>query len=90
MWLRETSKVVAGLLLAAALLWWVFRGVDLDTLWWHLRAASWSGLAAAAAALGCDEESLLTVGSGPLRVYQAEDSSAWPQDWKRERREGGR
>jgi len=44
MWLKETFKVVAGLLLAVALLWWVFRGIDLDTLWGHLREASLGGL----------------------------------------------
>ncbi len=44
MWLKETSKVAAGLLLAVALLWWVFRGIDLDILWGHLREASWVGL----------------------------------------------
>jgi phytoene dehydrogenase-like protein len=39
-----------------------------------------SGLAAAAAALGCAEAELLTEKSGPLRIYSAEDPSTWPQE----------
>jgi all-trans-retinol 13,14-reductase len=39
-----------------------------------------SGLAAAAAALDCPEEELLTQPSEPLRVYSAEDPSTWPPD----------
>jgi phytoene dehydrogenase-like protein len=39
-----------------------------------------SGLAAAAAALGCSEADLLTEKSGPLRVYSAEDPATWPQE----------
>jgi phytoene dehydrogenase-like protein len=38
-----------------------------------------SGLAAAAAALRCDESELLGAKSDPLRVYSAEDPSTWPQ-----------
>lgn len=37
-----------------------------------------SGLAAAAAALGCAEADLLRATSGPLRVYSAEDPGSWP------------
>lgn len=37
-----------------------------------------SGLAAAAAALECTEEELLTAKSGPLVVYSAEDPTSWP------------
>ena len=48
MWLKESSKVAAGLLLTVALLWWVFRGIDLDILWGHLEEASWAGLLVAA------------------------------------------
>ena len=39
-----------------------------------------SGLAAAAAALDCPEQELLTQPSEPLRVYSAEDPSSWPTD----------
>jgi len=39
-----------------------------------------SGLAAAASALGCEETALLTATSDPLRVYPAEDRSAWPEE----------
>jgi uncharacterized protein (TIRG00374 family) len=46
MWLKETSKVLGGLLLAAVLLWWVFRGIDTESLWGHLREASLAGLIA--------------------------------------------
>lgn len=37
-----------------------------------------SGLAAAAAALECTEEEVLTAKSGPLVVYSAEDPTSWP------------
>ncbi len=61
MWLKETSKAAAGLILAVALLWWVFRGVDLDILWGHLREASWVGLLAAG---------LLAVGHNVFRALR--------------------
>jgi all-trans-retinol 13,14-reductase len=38
-----------------------------------------SGLAAAAAAIGCGDDELLSASSGPLRVYAAEDPSSWAQ-----------
>ncbi|NNL67307.1 MAG: NAD(P)/FAD-dependent oxidoreductase, partial [Myxococcales bacterium] len=37
-----------------------------------------SGLAAAAAALDCEEEALLTATGQTLRIYPAEDPEAWP------------
>lgn len=40
-----------------------------------------SGLAAACAALQCGEADLLNATSQPLRVYPAEDPSAWPSEW---------
>ncbi len=39
-----------------------------------------SGLAAAAAALGCERDELLTATGQALRIYPAEDPSAWPED----------
>lgn len=39
-----------------------------------------SGLAAAAAALGCAPDDLLTARRQSLRIYPAEDPSAWPED----------
>jgi phytoene dehydrogenase-like protein len=40
-----------------------------------------SGLAAACAALECDESQVLNARSSPLRVYAAEDPSTWPAEW---------
>ena len=37
-----------------------------------------SGLAAAAAVLGCEEEELLTASGQDLRIFPADDPSAWP------------
>jgi len=48
MWLKETLKFAAGLLLAGLLLWWVLRGIDPHILWNQLREASLLGLLAAA------------------------------------------
>jgi len=45
-----------------------------------------SGLAAAAAALDCDEDDLLTEHGQRLRIYPAEDPSSWPEDWSTEAR----
>lgn len=39
-----------------------------------------SGLAAAAAALGCERDELLTETGQTLRIYPAEDPAAWPRD----------
>lgn len=39
-----------------------------------------SGLAAAAAALGCPEDELLQGRSGPLRVFPSEDPDSWPAE----------
>ncbi len=39
-----------------------------------------SGLAAAAAALGCEPEELLTATGQQLRIFPAEDPSAWPEE----------
>ena len=61
MWLKETSKVAAGLLLAVALFWWVLRGIDLDILWGHLQNASGVGLLVAG---------LLGLGSNVFRVLR--------------------
>jgi len=49
MWLKETLKFAAGLLLAGLLLWWVLRGIDPHILWSQLREASLLGLLVAAA-----------------------------------------
>jgi hypothetical protein len=38
-----------------------------------------SGLAAAAAALACEPEELLTATGQQLRIFPAEDPSAWPE-----------
>jgi hypothetical protein len=37
-----------------------------------------SGLAAAAAALGCLPDDLLTAKGPPLRIYPADDPASWP------------
>lgn len=42
-----------------------------------------SGLAAAAAALGCASDELLTARHQSLRIYPAEDPSAWPEEIRR-------
>jgi len=39
-----------------------------------------SGLNAAAAALGCDREELLTAKGQSLRIYPADDPESWPRD----------
>jgi all-trans-retinol 13,14-reductase len=39
-----------------------------------------SGLAAAAAALRCDESEFLTASGQSLRIYPADDPSAWPEE----------
>lgn len=41
-----------------------------------------SGLNAAAAALGCGREDLLTATGQSLRIYPADDPSSWPEDWR--------
>ncbi len=47
--------------------------------------ASYSGVKTAAQILGCTEEDLLQIdGTQDLRVYDAEDSSQWP-DWIHQR-----
>lgn len=47
--LKDLAKYVGGLVLAAALLWWVFRGTDPGSLWEQLGQASIVGLIASAA-----------------------------------------
>jgi len=42
--IRELSKYVFGLVLAAILMFWVFRGTDPGTLWGEIRQASIPGL----------------------------------------------
>ena len=39
-----------------------------------------SGLMAAAAALGCEQDDLLTETGQELRIYPAEDPAAWPEE----------
>lgn len=39
-----------------------------------------SGLAAAAAALGCEPDELLTAAGQDLRIYPAEDPASWPRE----------
>ena len=46
MTVRAASKYVAGLLLAAALLWWVLRDTDGELLLAQLGRVSWPGLVA--------------------------------------------
>lgn len=41
-----------------------------------------SGLAAAAAALGCEEHELLSASGQTLRIYPSDDPSAWPEELK--------
>jgi hypothetical protein len=42
-----------------------------------------SGLDAAAAALGCDRDALLTATGQTLRIYPAENPAAWPAELRR-------
>lgn len=48
-----------------------------------------SGLEAAAAALGCEREDLLTARGQRLRIYSAEDPSQWPSDLQLRSSRGG-
>lgn len=52
MWLKSTAKYLAGLLLAALLLWWVLRGIDRDLLMEQMREVSiWGWVVAAVTGL---------------------------------------
>jgi all-trans-retinol 13,14-reductase len=45
-----------------------------------INGVSKSGVAAAAAALGCEPEDLLTAAGQELRIYPADDPAAWPPE----------
>ena len=61
MWVRESFRYAAGLLLAVALLVWVMRGIDPKMLWAQVREASLVGLVAAA---------VVGVGHNVFRVWR--------------------
>jgi len=59
--MKDGAKFLAGLCLAALLLWWVLRGVDPAALWETVKAASILGLVAAA---------VLNIGQNVFRVWR--------------------